>query len=124
MVHIRCEHCSVGFDTPYWQVGMNCHCPHCNTDTRTGLTSIISYKGRHGYDVTFYHFVQLVNGLNEKALILPYLHSLGYEIEQVDPLLFRNEKGQVLQPEEVHIQIQNDPERQRHLYGLFMQLWR
>jgi hypothetical protein len=123
MMHIQCQHCSRGFDAPYWQLGMLSRCPHCGNEKRLTRECVLGYQ-ESGWAVTFLDFVRLVTDPACQPDVLPLLRSFGYECVDGKRLLFRDAQGKTLTAEEVHTQIQHEEPKQHRLYQTAMDLWR
>lgn len=122
-MQIRCQNCLLGFDAPYWQLGMRYRCPHCGQETLLARDCVLAYHG-HLWSVTFLDFVQLATNSAYVDTILPLLRSFGYERVQAEPLLFRDPQGRILSAEDTHTRIQNDEPKQHDLYQTAMELWK
>ena len=124
-VEVQCPECRHGSRIEFRRLGSEMVCPGCRTMTVPDVPVGGSYPVTQ-WDLKFRDFVMLVRGGSYREHIEPLLSSwFGYRVTGI------GENSQIVdsmnRPVDmltVHLEIQDDSDRQRSLYQTAMSLWR
>lgn len=122
-ISISCPSCGVKFRILYILLGAPAGCVSCGAlfvaDVGLGTVFPVTVC-----EMRFGAFRNLAkDDLKETSRLLEEV--LGYTIQSESGfVMYKNSKGELVDPLMIHLEIQNDPELQRRFYRLGLSLWR
>lgn len=124
-IHFPCPECSETIAVPYVLLGVPRSCSFCGQTVVPKVPVGAAYPTTR-FELTFLDFEQLIRANDRKHEIGRLLARwFDYEILGVgDASKVRSREGEEVDIVELHQIIQKDPEKQRQVYGVAMDLWR
>jgi len=120
-----CPHCDTENGAGHTWTGMKIRCPACLREI------ILAYRngqsiGPTGWEVTFADFCRLIDDNYNSQVTHPRIAQLldCIIVPMEGRFVLRQQTGTLLPLEAAHFLIQSDPDKQRSLYDLAMDVWR
>ncbi len=122
LIEVTCPSCATGYQLPYNALGREMNCPQCGVSTipQVKADTVIPDTG---YALRFSDFLELVRvGDREVAGMLQAWFGVRSAGEEEGTVM--TEDGRLLDLFDLHLEIQDDPARQKSLYQAAMSRWR